>query len=155
MMQQGTGGEKAVRLHFMGPFLTASFFWILSLTHAAPVSSCPLLFLPFPIPHSSFRLLCWFRSLSRCKGEAGWWGEREWAREQPSLSPRCSSHLPALPWWVVCVPALMCCSAGFSGNNDWQILAVTFLRGVGVNMHTDILSCSFTQGKELDTLERL
>lgn len=84
-------------------------------------SFCICLFLPSLLLSSlsrpslpSSRLLRWFRALSCCEGEAGWWGERGRARERPSLSPWCSSHLPALPWWVVFV--LVCWSAGFSGK---------------------------------------
>lgn len=67
--------------------LFLSTFFLSSLSHPSLPSS----------------LLRWFRALSCCEGETGWWGERRRARERPSLSPRCSSHLPALPRWVVCV----------------------------------------------------
>lgn len=59
-----------------------------------------------------------FRSLSCCEGEAGWWWERGRARERSSLSPRCSSHLPALPWWVVCV--CLCVTVRWSAGFWWQ-----------------------------------
>lgn len=122
--------DAVKRRSFHGTFLTPCFLWILSLTHSASVSSCPLSFFPpSPVPHSpSSRLLRWFRALSCCEGEAGWWGEREWPRERPSLSPRCSSHLPALPWWVVCV--LVCQPAGFSGKT----LCGTFLALIFFNV---------------------
>lgn len=52
----------------MGPVLTPSFFWNLSLTHAAPVSSCPFSPPPSLAPPPSFAALVQIPLLLRGRG---------------------------------------------------------------------------------------
>lgn len=79
-----------------------------------------------------------FRSLSCCEGEAGWWWERGRARERSSLSPRCSSHLPALPWWVVRACVYVCECVGQQAFGGSRLRGTSCLVALSLNPHVPL-----------------
>lgn len=106
----------------MGPVLTPSFFWNLSLTHAAPVSSCPFFFLPPSLaPPPSFAALVQIPLLLRGRGGVVG-GEGVGERTAVSLSTALLSPPSATLVSSVCGCArartLVCHSVGFSGSSD-------------------------------------
>lgn len=116
---------------FHGTFLTPCFLWILSLTHSASVSSCPLSFFPpSPVPHSLPLVCCVGSEPSLAARERRGGGGRGGGRENGRLSlhgaPLTSQRYPGEQCLCLCVgqQALVAKSSvalpvSYSDSNVW------------------------------------